>query len=246
MVVLSSLRFTTRNGRSPSSRPSKAASSSPATSSTLVTHAEVNDVEQKVFTATVTTTDPEAPAPTGSVSFFTTGDKDLRGVYPVVTVPDGSGGTTTGFLLGIAALDDAGVATLTLDQVPLGLHSVVAVYLGADAPITPQSTGDLPTLVARPTAKQLVATPTSPKRITNSLIVDTRGQHFRIAFGRIRRYDTPPDRPTTRSPPAAPSSARKSTRPTPAATRADRRRASMLTSPRRLPPRPTILSEKCV
>jgi hypothetical protein len=170
----------------------EAATTAHDTQVSLVVPGEVHDSETKELKATVTATDPEAPTPTGSVAFFTTGDKGLRGVYPVVTVPDGSGGTTTGYLLGIAPLDDTGLATLALTQMPLGTHSVVAVYLGAGAPITPQSTADLPTLVARTSAKDLVATPTSPKKVTNSLIVDTRGKHFRIAFGRIRRYDTPP------------------------------------------------------
>src|SRR5688500_11298388 len=160
---------------------------------TLVTPDRINDNVAKTLTATVTTVDPEAPTPTGSVAFFTTGDKDFRGIYPVATVPDGSGGTTTGYLLGLATLDGTATGTLTVNDIPLGQHSIVAVYLGANAPITPQSTAGLSALTATKTAKDLIATPTSPNAITRSLVVDTNNKHFRIAFGRIKVRDTAPE-----------------------------------------------------
>ena len=159
---------------------------------TLDAPARINDYRAVKLTANVTTTDAEAPDATGTVAFFIVGGQDFRGVYAAVSVPDGNGGTTTGYLLGSADLDDAGTATLTVPQLPLGAHEIVAVYLGADAPITAQPIEDLPLRTAQSFPKDLIERPTGLTPISRSVVFDTRGKYFRIAFGRIRTYDAAP------------------------------------------------------
>ena len=63
-------------------------------------------------------------------------------------------------------MNDTGTTTLTLNEMPIGQHAIVAVYLGAGAQITPQSTEGISALTATKTAKNLIGTPTSSKAIT--------------------------------------------------------------------------------
>src|SRR5438445_5736549 len=119
-------------------------STSTQTATTLSVSGQYVDGATLTFTATVSNTDPTAPAPTGDVAFLAT-RYPTQGSFSNVSFGKFIDPATGGYMavvLGTVPLSDTGVASLSTNAFHVGTVAIVAVFLGQEPAVLPENYGD--------------------------------------------------------------------------------------------------------